>query len=567
MKELISIRAHVHISPPEERNLFVSVLSLSNVPLIFTLCALLFTLYSCTATVPEEAEEAGRVAIVFPDNSGATLPPNIAPLNFEIQEEGDAYVTRLSTRKGEELIIGGQTLDINAGRWRQLLQAAIGDTLFTDIYVRQAGRWSHFDRMANPVVADSIDPYITYRLIRPSYVMYEELTLNQRCLETFDERVIYENMSLSKGDNGQCINCHVPQGQGQSGRSQFHVRQAFGGTVFIHGDKVTKVNLKTASTLSAGVYPAWHPTLNLIAYSVNETGQAFHTLDPQKIEVIDYASDLILYDPERNEVLSIGRTANDYESFPCWSPDGRTLYYISAHHESVGDNIDADLDQNYQTLHYNIYARDFDAETRQFGLSRLVFDAESLGKSASVPRVSPDGKYLLFTLADYGQFHIWHKSADLAIVALEALENQEEPEHLEPQEYPDNLENLNSPESDSYHAWSSNGRWILFSSRRDDGNYTRLYLAYFDRDGHAHRPFLLPQRRPSHNQQLLRSYNAAEFMVQAVQPTQKQLLSAVCAEAQPVTYGGSALLPSERDSTAAPLRIAKQNHHNIYEND
>ena len=529
---------------------------------IFYLLSLLFTL-SCTPSVPDQADEAGRDAVVAPDNHDATLPPNIAPLNFEIQEEGEAYVTRFSTHSGEELVVGGQTTDIDTDRWHQLLQAAVGDTLFTDIYVRQDGRWNHFNRMANPVVPDSIDPYITYRLIRPSYVMYEELTLNERCLESFAERVIYENMTLSHGNSGQCVNCHVPQRQGQSGRSQFHVRQALGGTMFIDGDRITKVNLKTDSTLSAGVYPAWHPTLNLIAYSVNETGQSFHTLDPQKIEVIDYASDLILFDPEQGRVQHIEHTARDYESFPTWSPDGRTLYYISAHHEPVGTDIDADLEQNYQTLHYNIYARAFDPHTRKFGPRQLVFDAESLGKSASTPRVSPDGRYLLFSLADYGQFHIWHKSADLWAmpIAADSLTSSIEGGGEAAVALP-----LNSPESESYHAWSSNGRWILFSSRRDDGNYTRLYMAYFDAGGHAHRPFLLPQRQPRHDLQMLRSYNAAEFMVRPLQPSRRQLLKAVRSEARRATYGGSALSIPEHDADdTAPLHIANQNHHNIYE--
>lgn len=33
-------------------------------------------------------------------------------------------------------------------------------------------------------------------------------------------------------------------------------------------------------------------------------------------------------------------------------------------------------------------------------------------------RISPDNKYLLFTLADYGTFHIWHKSSDLKLIDL-----------------------------------------------------------------------------------------------------------------------------------------------------
>ena len=513
----------------------------------------LMLLASCKPSLPQQAEEAERMAQVMPNNDGATLPPNIAPLNFEIQEDGDAFVTRLSSKSGEELVVGGRTIDIPLADWQRLLSAAVGDTLWTDVYVRKDNRWRHFNRIVNPVVADSIDPFITYRLIRPSYVMYEELSLVERCTENFDERILYNNMAMSKGDKGQCINCHVPQQQGQRGRSQFHVRQAFGGTVFVDGKEARKVNLKTDSTLSAGVYPAWHPTLNLIAYSVNETGQSFHTLDPQKIEVIDYASDLILYDAERNEVTSIERTASDFESFPTWSPDGRTLYYISAHHELQGESIDADLDQNYQSLHYNIYARDFDATKRKFGTRRLVFDAEALGKSASTPRVSPDGRWLLFSVADYGQFHIWHRSADLCAIPLQHPENIEQ------------LKQLNSSESDSYHSWSSNGRWILFSSRRIDGNYTRLYLSYFDTLGNAHRPLLLPQRSPVFYDQFFRSFNAAEWMTQSFGPDRNTLDACIRRDAQQAKYAGSALLVPETSETAPDTKITKQNYHNIYE--
>ena len=134
-------------------------------------------LASCQPSLPQQAEEAERLPQVLPDNNGATLPPNIAPLNFEIQEEGDAFITRLSTKAGEELLVSGRTIDIALDDWQRLLSSAVGDTLWTDVYVREDARWKHYNRMANPVVADSIDPFITYRLIRPSYVMYEELSL------------------------------------------------------------------------------------------------------------------------------------------------------------------------------------------------------------------------------------------------------------------------------------------------------------------------------------------------------------------------------------------------------
>lgn len=506
---------------------------------------LLLLLTACTPSLPTSFEEAPwEPDVVTPDNFGATLPPNIAPLNFRIlQDDASEAVTHLHSENGGEMIVGGKDVRFDEDDWHRLLTQTRGDSLYCDIYLKTDGSWQHLPTQRFFIADDEIDPYITYRLIRPSYVTYEELTLHQRSLESFDEHVIYENMRFPEGEQGQCINCHMPRNWNRDARSQFHVRQNLGGTVFIHGTDVTKVNLKTDSTLSAGVYPAWHPTLNLIAYSVNETGQVFHTLDPQKIEVIDYASDLILYDLEQNTVQSIERTASEFESFPAWSPDGRTLYYIAAHYTRRADNLDADLDSHYDQLHYNIYARDFDLQTRRFGPRRLVFDAEAMGKSASVPRVSPDGNFLLFTLADYGQFHIWHQSADLQIVRLERTSD------LIPKQQPTPL---NSPSSESYHAWSSTGRWILFSSRRDDGNYTRLYISYFDRDGRAHHPFRLPQRNPDDDELLLRSYNAAEFMVQPVQPAPRQLATAIKKQARPARYGGSALLHPEADTISHP---------------
>ena len=75
------------------------------------------------------------------------------------------------------------------------------------------------------------------------------------------------------------------------------------------------------------------------------------------------------------------------------------------------------------------------------------------------------------------------------------------------------LEEANSDDVDSYHSWSSNGRWIVFSSRRIDGLYTRPYFAYIDADGKASKAFCLPQKDPeSFYRDLMKSYNIPEFI-------------------------------------------------------
>ena len=109
------------------------------------------------------------------------------------------------------------------------------------------------------------------------------------------------------------------------------------------------------------------------------------------------------------------------------------------------------------------------------------------------------GKWLLFTGSAYGTFPIWHKEADLYLMNL--ADGSFRP-----------VQELNSDDTESYHSWSSNGRWVLFSSRRLDGRYTRLFLAHFDGEGHFGKPFLLPQKQFSHNVLRLKSYNVPEFV-------------------------------------------------------
>lgn len=500
-----------------------------SLPLVL-LSAISFLLAACSPSLPQHAKMCLRKPHLSVDNDSATLPPNISPMNFRIKEQGEEYLSHFwSEADRDGLVVEGPAVMIDEDDWHALLQLSKGKTLYCDIYVKKDGKWSQYEPVVNDIASDDIDPYITYRLIEPGYVDYEEMSINQRSLTSFEEKQVYNNMMLSDGDNGQCVNCHVPRNYNREERSMFHVRQFQGGTVFIQGDRVSKVNLKTDSTLSAGVYPAWNPTKNLVAFSVNETGQLFRTRDPQKVEVIDFASDLILYDIDHNTVYDIDKRKDEFESFPSWSPDGQTLYYVSAHYEQKTKSIDNDLGEDYQQLKYNIYCRTFDSRSMRFGDRQLVFDAAAMGKSAAFPRVSPDGRYLLFSLGDYGQFHVWHKSGDLWALDLKTGMARA-------------LTAANSKDVESYHTWSSNGRWLLFTSRRGDGNYTRLYMAYFDRQGRVHKPFLLPQEDPDRDQNLLKSYNTPEFLVRPVKADINGLTQGISRPATQARYGGSALL-------------------------
>lgn len=449
--------------------------------------------------IPDQYKQSKQLPQIYPDYTNVTIPVNIAPMSFELQDASQHIVARYSYGD-DEIIVGKDNKAMpDMDDWRALTAKAKGKAIDVEVYARKGETWTRYRPFKMYVSPDSIDPYISYRLIAPSYVTYEELTLNERCMENYDEKVMVDNMLCSEEDKGQCVNCHNYQNYNPN-KMLFHARQNHGGTLINMNGEMRNVTMKNDSTISNGVYPAWHPFLNLIAFSTNITGQSFHTHDINKIEVLDTESDLILYNADNNKVYNVENYKDEMEIFPCWSPDGKWLYYGSAQFKYSNDSISmSEAIGRRKEIKYSIYRRPFDLKTHRFGPRELVFDAAGMGKSATLPRISPDGQYLLFTLGGWGCFHIWHHDADLWMMNLATR-----------QAWP--LKEANSNDAESFHNWSSNGRWIMFTSRRTDGNFTRPFFAHIDRNGRAAKAFELPQCDPDYHRQFMRSYNVTEFM-------------------------------------------------------
>ncbi len=485
----------------------------------------LLGLTSCQVSVPAAYVESSDTLVIYPDYRDIIIPVNIAPMNFRINAEADGYVTRISGQESEALVAEGQKTKFDLKQWKQLLEANQNNDLQIETFLKKDGQWIRYQVGKLTVSPDPIDEYISYRLIAPSYVTYGELSICQRNITNFETRDIYNNSAVTMKHEEQCINCHSYQNY-RTDNMQFHARNLYGGTLIVSDGEPKKVNIKAENLISGGVYPAWHPTEKLIAYSVNSTGQYFHSKDLQKVEVLDSESDLVLFDVETNEVSVILNDSNSFETFPAWSPDGKTLYYASAYLKPSGlIPMDEEVGLRYKEIKYDIIRMDFDIDTRTFGVADTVFKASSINKSATLPRISPDGNYLLFTLGDFGTFHIWHKSSDLMLMDLRTG-------------LVDPLTEVNSHDVESYHTWSSSGRWFIFSSRRDDGSYTRPYIAYFDRDGKAHKPFIVPQEDPDFYKQLYKSFNIPEFMVEPVKLSLKDFAQVLRGETIQATLKG-----------------------------
>ncbi len=489
---------------------------------IQTLLTFIFILNSCgSPQIPtENVDVVDAMPILSPDYTDIIMPPNIAPMNFEINMPGEQFMVRVKESEGKTLIAEGKSVRWDIDEWHELLNASKGKELAYEVYVSNGGRWELY-KFSNKVAEENIDPYFSYRLIEPSYTQYAGLTINQRDLTSFDEEVIFNNPSPCDERRGYCINCHVPRNQYKDRSSLFHVRGVNGGTMIMTGGKVEKINLKNDSTISAGVYPAWHPTDGLIAFSTNGTSQKFLATGAQKVEVYDNASDIILYDVKARRISNVSNSPDLLETYPAWHPNGRKIYYSVAQYPEgiTPDNVP----ENAERMRYDIVSRDFDIATRKFSEPDTVVHATADSMSVLLPRISPDGRYLLYCKAPFGSFHIWHKESDLYITDLTTGEERA-------------LLHANSADSDSYHSWSSNSRWVVFSSRRDDGSYTRPYITYVSADGMDSKAFVVPQEAPDYYQRLMKSYNVPEFMVEPFAFRRNDIIGLVRGDAEPVTF-------------------------------
>lgn len=440
---------------------------------LYTL-VLLTIMVSCTPT-PENVQQSNALPPIYPDYCDVTIPENIAPLNFLLRADCEAIEVKAGDIK---INTKGNQVTFDIDDWKALMSQVAGNMINVTVTALIDGQWIEYKPFTWQVVKDKVDPYLTYRLIEPDYEIWNHVQIQQRCVENFDVNAIghYEQLE------NRCMNCHTYANQDPK-LSMMYVRGPGGGAILNRDGKLSKLNIP------GSVYFGFSPTGRYITYSTQKIVPAFHSLASKRLEVYDAASNIYVADMQEHHVISSSLLSDSlkFETFPTFSPDGKYIYYCAA------DTVD--LPGDIKQLQYALVRIPFDESTGTIGSQ---VDTLYNKRSVCHPRISPNGKYLLYTVADYGTFPIWHPEADLQMMNLETGAI-------------DNLDIVNSQKSDTYHSWSSNSRWFVFASKRDDGLYGKPYFCYVDKDGKTHKPFCLPQLYPSFYDNNLKSFNAPEL--------------------------------------------------------
>ncbi|MCD7852286.1 MAG: hypothetical protein LUH63_22740 [Parabacteroides sp.] len=472
--------------------------------LFLSLSLSLFFLAACAPGAKEAKTVSNDYPRIFPDYTFVTVPCNIAPLNFSLPEA--RQMEAVVSADGKELARkqGRSCVQFPEKSWKEWLSACRGKMLDVTVSVWTDAHPEGIRYKPFPIYVsgDPIDPWIAYRLIEPGYELWNRMGIYQRDLTSFEEKAIVTNRQNHDG----CVNCHSFCDYSPES-FMFHARGVNGTTVLVRGGKPTRLDLSKMEPHKSGTYPMWHPSGRYILFSSNDTHQAFYHFGHMPVEVYDLASDLMIYDVANNRVLTDPRFTNkeNMETFPAFSPDGKQVYFCTASTKK--------MPMEYKSLKYALCRVGFDEKTGQL-LEQVdtLYSPAVKGGSVSFPRLSPDGKYLLYTEAACATFPIWHKEADLKMIRL--ADNKEM-----------DTAPLNSDDTESYHAWSSDGRWVIFSSRRLNGRYTRLFIAAMDTEGRFGKPFLLPQKDPAENVLRMKSYNIPEFIRGEVKLDKREVTS------------------------------------------
>lgn len=251
--------------------------------------------------------------------------------------------------------------------------------------------------------------------------------------------------------------------------------------------------------------PAGHRTIGFLAQIAPDARHALVTLNEEMFvaNFKDYRLLQVFY-PTRGILGYYDRTTKRIRALPgadnpsfvqtdgVWSPDGKTVVFArAAARDAYPEGRPMPLcagDPNETPIQYSLYRVAFNAG--QGGRAQPIEGAANNGWSNSFPRVSPDGKWIVYVRSKNGQ--LMRPDGRLMIIPAQGGT---------PREMRCNTSLMNS-----WHSFSPNGRWMVFSSK-SRSPYTQMFLTHIDEQGNDSPPVLIENATAAN-----RAVNLPEFV-------------------------------------------------------
>lgn len=352
---------------------------------------------------------------------------------------------------------------------------------------KRVGKTVYVDKVRFRISPYPLDNIIVYRLVSPLFHPQKTPDVYYRYVNSFETRLFVE------GRNIYCTNCHFfpkrpdirPEEErlAIAVRDQLPSRKALGKAKRILG--IYDFSNGRGKTFGINsFFMSWAPDGKKVAVTMGRTVsiRPCITLETQQFFVL--GSDIYIVDVDNNRVKPLrGASEPDYmENFPTWSPDGKYIIFCRSKEPRRGA---------LETIRFNLYRIPYN--DGDGGSPVPIKGASFNGKSNYAPRYSPNGKWVVFNQAESASLveptsDLWIFPADLS-------------------RPPRKLECNVDYAMDSWHSWTSNSRWLLFATKREDGVFARIYITEIDDNGHASPPVRLPLKSDP-----MMCFNVPEFL-------------------------------------------------------
>ncbi len=491
---------------------------MSKRPTIWLVLAFQLVFFSrlCTARAGQDsAAQLNRPPVLKPDYAGITLPPNIAPLNFIIQEPASDYRVRIFGAKGRPIELkskSGRVL-LPSAAWHELLSANKGGDLWIDIQAQTNRQWTRFTTITNHVAAEEIDPFLIYRKVHPAHNTWARMGLFQRNLRNFDETQFLDNRRFS----GDCCHCHMLR-DNDPDQLMVLIRSSH------HGNSVLVISDGIAGAIDGRIgFVSWHPKAPMVAASFNMPRLMLHSVRNDMRDIIEFEGWIEYFDLNSKTVKEIPGLHDEKRlmAFPTWAPDGRHLYYCNAPNACPLTESEVPVGQTGtpEDIKYDLMRISYNLEEDEWGEPEPVLLVRDAGFSMAQPRISPDGHWLFVCGIPYGCWPAYDHTSDIYGIDLREGEATGK--------FTFKKLSLNSDECESWLSWSANSRWVVFSSKRLSPLINRPYISYVGPDAICSKPFVLPQRDPEFYDSLLRTYTMPTLAIKPITVPQRELIGAI----------------------------------------
>ncbi len=251
--------------------------------------------------------------------------------------------------------------------------------------------------------------------------------------------------------------------------------------------------------------PAGHKTIGFLS-RVSPDGQYVMTTVNEELYVVNFLDHRFLqvFYPTRGILAYYSRSSGRMKALPgaddpayvhcdpVWTPDGETIVFARA---AARDSSEPGRGQPRRAgeaaelpIQYDLYRIPF--KDGQGGQPERIEGASQNGMSNTFPKVSPDGRWIVFVKCRNGQ--LMRPDSELWIVPAEGGQARRM--------------TCNTSLMNSWHSFSPNGRWMVFSSKSNTP-YTQMFLTHIDEDGNDSPPILIADATAAN-----RAVNIPEFV-------------------------------------------------------